>query len=203
MATVPGDPLTPLQTKRFHQVANELKEASLLPKWVHLANSAGTYYEPDSYFNLVRAGSAVVGLAFREETPYPETMRRSFSWKTQLASSKVIPAGWGIGYGQTYHVEKDELIGVIPVGYGDGYRRKFGNHVLIDGKKAEVVGTECMDQTMIRLPQKYPMGTEVVIIGEQGEEAIYVEDICVTWKTLEVDVTTILNKRVPRVYIRD
>jgi alanine racemase len=203
MATVPGDPLTPLQTKRFKQAVNSLKEADLLPKWVHLANSAGSYYEPDAHFNLVRAGSAVVGLAFRDNTPYPSTMRRSFQWKTRLASCKMIPKGWSIGYGQLYHLEQDELIGVIPVGYGDGYRRKYGNHVLIEGQRVPVVGAECMDQTMIRLPREYPLGTEVVLIGEQGDEAIYVEDICLTWKTIEVDVTTILNKRIPKIYITD
>lgn len=202
-AAVAGDPLTTLQTQRFKQVVNTFDVAGVLPRWVHLANSAASYHEPDTHFNLVRAGSAVVGLAFRENEPYPSTMRRAFQWKTRLASSKVIPAGWSIGYGQLYHLEEDELIGVIPVGYGDGYRRKYGNHVLIDGQRVPVLGSECMDQTMIRLPRKYPLGTEVVLIGEQGHEAIYVEDICQTWKTIEVDVTTILNQRVPRVYVRD
>jgi alanine racemase len=203
MATEGGHPLTPLQTERFKQAVKSLREANILPKWVHMANSAGTYYEPDSHFNLVRAGSAVVGLQFRDDAPYPNTMRRSFAWKTRLASCKEIPAGWGIGYGQTYTLEKDEIIGVIPVGYGDGYRRKFHNEVLIDGQRVPVVGTECMDQTMIRLPKKYPYGTEVVLIGTQGKESIYVEDICKKWNTIEVDVTTLINQRVPRVYVRD
>jgi len=203
MATIAGDPMTPLQTERFKQAVTGLKEIGLLPHWIHLANSAGSYYEPDSHFNLVRAGSAVVGLAFRDDDLYPDTMRRAFQWKTRLAASKVIPKGWAIGYGQLYKLEQDELIGVLPVGYGDGYRRKYGNHVLIGGQRAPVVGSECMDQTMIKLPAKYPMGTEVVLIGEQGNESIYVEDICKTWKTIEVDVTTILNQRIPRIYIRD
>ena len=82
-------------------------------------------------------------------------------------------------------------------------RSSLGSGVIIDGQRVPVVGSECMDQTMIKLPQKYPMGTEVVLIGTQGDESIYVEDICQTWKTIEVDVTTILNQRVPRVYIRD
>jgi len=203
MATEGGHPLTPLQTARFDRAVESLREVNLLPKWIHLANSAGTYYEPDSHFNLVRAGSAVVGLQFRDDIPYPAAMRRSFSWKTRLASCKVVPAGWGIGYGQTYTLEKDEIMGVIPVGYGDGYRRKFHNEVLIDGQRVPAAGSECMDQTMIRLPKKYPYGTEVVLIGTQGNENIYVEDICKKWNTIEVDVTTLINQRVPRVYVRD
>ncbi len=203
MASEGGHPLTEVQTRRFKLAVDSLAGANLLPKWVHLSNSAGSYYEHDAHFNLVRAGSAVVGLAFRDNEPYPSSMRRAFAWKTRLASCKVIPQGWAIGYGQLYTLQQDEIVGVLPVGYGDGYRRKYGNHVLIDGQRAEVLGAECMDQTMIRLPRKYPMGTEVVLVGTQGSESILIEDLAKTWKTIEVDATTVLNQRVPRVYIRD
>ena len=202
-ATTPGDPFTPLQTKRFKQAVDLMTQANLLPKWIHLCNSAGSYYEPDGYFNLVRSGSAVVGLAFRDNEPFPAVMRQSFVWKALLSACKLVTKGGGIGYGQTYTLEKDGYIGTLPVGYGDGYRRKMGNHVLIDGKRVPVVGSECMDQMMILMPKAYPVGTEVVLIGTQGNESIFVEDICKTWKTIEVDATANINFRVPRVYVRD
>jgi alanine racemase len=202
-ANTPNDPFTPIQTQRFKQAVAALTQANLLPKWVHLTNSAGSYHNPDAHFNLVRSGSAVVGLAFRDNEPYPDHMRRSFAWKTRLAATKVIPKGWSIGYSQTYKLEQDEIIGTLPVGYGDGYRRKMGNSVLIDGLRVPVLGSECMDQTMIRLPRQYPMGTEVVLVGAQGNESILIEDLSKTWKTIEVDATTVLNQRIPRVYIRD
>lgn len=201
MAASVGHPHNASQIKRFTEAVNILKENGVLPKWIHLANSAATYYERESYFNMVRAGSAIIGLAFTSNLPFPSEMQPSFSWKARLVSCKVIPKGWGIGYGQTYSLKEDEIIGVIPVGYGDCYRRKFGNHVLIGGIKVPVVGVECMDLTMIKLPHKFPLGTEVVLIGTQGNEAIYVEDICQTWNTLELDVTTNVSERVPRIYV--
>lgn len=202
-ANTANDPFTPLQTSRMKQAVDAMTQAGLLPKWVHLANSAGSYYEPDGYFNMVRAGSAVTGLAFLDNNPYPDTMRHAFEWKVLLSACKFVPKGGGIGYGQTYTLQQDGYIGTLPVGYGDGYRRKMGNTMLIDGQRVPVVGSECMDQTMILLPKPYPVGTEVVLIGESGNEAIYLEDICKTWKTIEVDVSSNINFRVPRVYVRD
>jgi alanine racemase len=203
MAAESGHPLTPKQVERFKSAIKALKEANMLPEWIHMANSAASYFERDSHFNLVRAGSGVVGLKFRDAQPYPHTMRRTITWKAHLASCKIIPAGWGIGYGLKYTPVEDEIIGAIPVGYGDGYRRNFGNEVLIDGQRVPVVGTECMDQTMIKLPRKYPEGTEIVIVGEQGDDSIRVEDISNLWGTVEVDVTTGISLRVPRIYTRE
>ena len=202
MASYSDHPHTRLQTERFSQAVKLLKEADLLPKWVHLANSAGAYYEADSYFNMVRAGSAVTGIKFRDDQPYPDDLRRCFTWKAKLASCKVLKKGWGIGYGLTYTTTEEEIIGSIPVGYGDGFRRGMGNEVLIDGQRVPVVGRECMDQTMLRLPKAYPVGTEVVLIGSQGDDSIHLEDVALKWGTVEVDVTTVINQRVPRIYIK-
>ena len=130
-------------------------------------------------------------------------MRRPLTWKARLASCKVVPAGWGIGYGLEYTPDKDEIIGVIPVGHGDGLRRKCGNEVLIGGERVPVAGSECMDQTMLRLPREYPIGTEVVLIGTQGDETIHIEDVSQRWGTTKSDVTGSISRRAPRIYIRD
>lgn len=202
-ATSKNHPHIRVQSDRFHQAVEALGKAGIHPKWVHLSNSAATYYNPESYFNLQRAGSAVMGMILRDNEPFPASMRRAFTWKARLASCKVLPPGFGIGYGQTYVTKTEEIIGVVPVGYGDGYRRGKGNIVLIDGQRIPVVSRECMDQTMVRLPKKYPMGTEVVLIGEQGNESIQVEEVAKRWDTVEVDVTTSVNFRVPRIYVKD
>ena len=198
-----GHPLTARQIKRFKQALKSLEEADIRPRWIHMANSSGAYYEKDSHFNLVRSGSAMYGLKFRDNLPFPSSMKRALTWKARLASCKVIPAGWGIGYGLKYTPDKDEIIGSIPVGFGDGFRRNFGNKVLIDGGRVPVVGSECMDQTMIRLPRVYPMGTEVVLVGTQGDETIHVEDLGQRWGTVKTDVTISISRRIPRIYTRD
>jgi alanine racemase len=94
------------------------------------------------------------------------------------------------------------LIGVIPVGYADGYRRVPGNSVLINGVKAPIVGRVCMDQFMVKLenvpnPQ---VGDEVVLIGQQGDQAITADDIARVWDTINYEVTCGIGARVPRIY---
>ncbi len=203
MAAKKDHPFTQTQISRFTHLVDELMSVQLLPKWVHLANSAASYYENDSRFNLVRAGAAIVGLPFSDDVPFPSAMCRSLSWKARLASCKRMPAGWTISYGQRYTVEQDEWIGALPVGYADGYHRVAGNQVLLDGQKVPVVGNVCMDQCMIRLPKQVPLGTEVVLLGSQNGANIAVEDLCRIWNVVEDDVTSCIAARVPRVYVRD
>lgn len=202
-ADEPDDTFSALQLKRFNQALASIEETGIHPRWIHLSNSAGNLTQPDARFNLVRAGSGITGLHMLNRRPYPKEMRRALTWKVKLGSCKILPKGWGIGYGQLYHTSSDEWIGVIPVGYGDGLRRTMNNEVLIGGERVPVVGRVCMDQTMIRLPHAYPFGQEVVIIGQQGNESIWPEDLAARWNTSQVDVTAMINLRVPRIYTRD
>jgi len=135
----------------------------------------------------------------------PDYYQPALTWKARLASCRLLPADWNVGYGQAYTTPRAELIGVIPVGYGDGLRRdlhrKFpGNQIIIDGQKCPVVGRLCLDQMMVRLPRPYPMGEEVVIIGQQREASIWVHDLAALYQTSQVDVTTLIHSRVPRIY---
>ncbi|MDR3575399.1 MAG: alanine racemase [Anaerolineaceae bacterium] len=198
------DSLTPIQVIRFQQAVDALHEDGIYPRWLHLSNTAGTLVHPEARFTMTRAGSAVVGIwPFNYDLPYPEYLRPALTWKARLASCKILPAGWAIGYGQIYPLTQDELIGVIPVGYGDGFRRTAGNEVIIGGQKVPVRGRLCMDQTMIHLPKKYPFGEEVVLIGKQGDARIRLEDLALRYDTSQVDVSTGINIRVPRIYVRD
>lgn len=201
-ATTPNHPGTITQTELFTSAVKSLEAANLLPKYVHLANSAGSYYENESWFTMVRAGSAVSGIGFRDDVPFPHDIKRTITWKVRLAACKVLPPGTGISYGHHYVTSGEEIIGTLPLGYGDGFRRLPGNHVLIDGQRVPIVGKLCMDQCMIRLPKMYPFGTEVVVIGTQGNESITLEDLARLYDTPEVDVSSSLNQRIPRVYVR-
>jgi alanine racemase len=195
--------LNELQHQRFHLAVNTLQENGLRPRWVHLANSAAAFYLPQMRYDMVRVGNVVLGLRIRVDQPMPEYYRPALTWKAQLSVSRQLPDGWGVGYGQTYIASGAETIGVLPVGYGDGLRRVPGNQVLIGGQKCPVVGQLCLDQLMLRLPRAYPMGEEVVIIGQQGNESIWVHDVVDLYQTTQVDFTTLINQRVPRIYVRD
>jgi alanine racemase len=197
----PDHPLTGVQMQRFEQALNALEAGGWKLPWVHCSNSAAVFGYRASRFTMMRAGSAMLGIRPFYYLPFPSELSRVISWKAQLASCKQLPAGWGIGYGQDYTTQGDEWIGVIPVGYGDGFRRCKTNEVLVDGLRAPVVGRVCVDLAMIRLPKFYPMGTEVVLLGQQGTEAIYTEDLADRWNTSQADVTANINPRVTRVYI--
>lgn len=196
-----NDPLTPLQLQRFSLAMDGLHAVGIDPEWVHCSNSASLISHPQSRFNLVRGGSILLGANPFYYRPFPQELQRALSWKAQLASCRQLPAGWGVGYGQTYRAASDEWVGVLPVGYGDGFRRIPGNEVLICGKRTPIIGTVCTDMCMVRLPELLPVGEEVVLIGSQGDEAIWIEEVSKRWHISYADVTSTISGRVPRIVV--
>lgn len=197
------NPFNEIQCQRFDLAVRAMEESGLRPRWAHLANSAAAFYQPQSRYDMVRVGNVVLGLRIRIDQPLPGSYRPALTWKAQLASCRLLPTGWSVGYGRGYVTPHEELIGVIPVGYGDGLRRLPGNEIIIDGIKCPVVGRLCLDQLMVRLPRPYPMGEEVVLIGQQGDSSIWLHDLAALYQTSQVDLTSLIHSRVPRIYIRD
>ena len=194
------NPLNEIQLQRFDQAVQSLESAGMRPRWVHVANSAAAFYLPHSRHDMVRVGNVVLGLRIRLDKPLPAYYRPALTWKARLAASRLLPAGWNVGYGTDYITTHDEVIGVVPAGFGDGLRRVPGNQVIIGGVKCPVVGRLCLDQMMIRLPHPYPMGEEVVIIGGQGASSQWVHDLAQLYKISQVDLTSLIHSRVPRIY---
>ncbi len=195
------DKLNDIQYERFQLAVNAMEAAGLRPRWVHLANSGAAFSLPKTRLDMVRVGNVILGLRIRIGQALPEYYRPALTWKAQLASCRDLPPGWGVGYGQSYKTKGGEIIGVVPVGFGDGLRQIPGNQVLIDGQKAAVAGRLCLDQCMVQLQKHYPMGEEVVIIGKQGNSAIWVHDLAALYQISQVDFTTLIHKRVPRIYV--
>ncbi len=193
--------LNALQLQRFQSALDALKEMGMLPRWIHLANSAAAFYLPQSRFNLIRVGNVMLGLRIRIDEPLPAHYKPALTWKARLVSCRRLPAGWSVGYGAEYAARQEEWIGVVPAGYGDGLRRVDGNAVLIGGEICPAVGRLCLDQTMVRLPRAYPIGEEVVIIGRQGARSIWVHDLAALYRTSQVDVTSLIHRRVPRIFL--
>ncbi len=196
----PDDDLTPRQLGRFSEALRGLRGCGIEPEWVHCSNSAAAFGCPAAHFNLVRAGSALLGIRPFYYLPFPSELKRVLVWKARLASCKRLPPGWGVGYGQAYVTQSAEWIGVVPVGYGDGFRRAPFNEVLVDGKRVPVLGKVCSDMAMVRLPVPYPEGTEVVLLGQQGRELIQIEDLSDRWGVSQAAVTAGITARVPRLY---
>ncbi len=201
-ADEPGANTTSWQIERFSRLVRELEASGLRPGLVHAANSAGSLYFPGAYFDMVRPGIAIYGLEPSPEAPLPEGFRQALTWKAQLVSVKELPAGHGVSYGYRYITTRPERIGVIPAGYADGFRRQAENFVLVGGKRVPVIGTVCMDQSMLQLDDvpSARIGDEVVLIGAQGDQVIRAEDIGRAWGTINYEVVCGLANRIPRIY---
>lgn len=117
---------------------------------------------------------------------------------------KKIAKGDTVSYGATYKAEEEEWIATIPIGYADGWVRKFQDFsVLINGERVPIVGRVCMDQCMIKLKEKVPVGTRVTLIGKQGDAEVTAEEAADYFGTINYEVICLITARVPRVYVRD
>jgi alanine racemase len=194
---------TERQESCFQDVIESLVAVNIDPPLVHAANSAAAISYSSSWFNLIRPGIAIYGLDPSPDCKLPAGFKPALSWKSVLSQVKTLPRGRGVSYGHEYTTTRDEKIGTLPVGYGDGYRRISGNQVLIRGVRVPVIGRVCMDQVMVQLDSipEAQEGDEAVLIGSQGDQLITVDDVAKTWKTINYEVICGLGARVPREYL--
>lgn len=195
--------LTKKQLERFHSLINAMEQ---LPPMVHTSNSAASLRFPEAYFNAVRMGISMYGLSpseeIKSELPFP--LKSAFSLYTKVKQVKRISKGETVSYGATYMAEDDEWIATIPIGYADGWlRRLSGQTVLVNGKRAPIVGRICMDQCMVKLPAEVMEGTAVTLIGADHEDSISVDEIAKKLETINYEVVCQISTRVPRVYLED
>lgn len=186
----------------FNNILSQLRSEGLCPPMVHAANSAAVLNFPEAHYDMVRPGIAIFGLDPSPGSPVPETFQPALTWKARLTSLRVLPPGHGVSYGSVYVTSDHERIGVIPVGYGDGYRRIQGQRVIVRGKLVNVVGRVCMDQCMLQLDEvpEAQAGDEVVLLGKQGDQEISANDLAARWGTINYEVLCGLADRLPRLY---
>jgi alanine racemase len=201
-ADEPDDPTTAKQERTFMDLLAEAESAGLRPRIAHAANSAAALTRPSTHLDMVRIGIALFGMSPSPAVKLLDGMRPALAWKARLTHVETYPPNSGVSYGHHYRTAAAERIGVVPVGYGDGYRREPGNRVLIHGQQVKVVGRVCMDQLMVNLDElpQAQVGDEVVLIGQQGDEQISAEDLASRWGTFNYEVVCGLSARVPRMY---
>lgn len=191
------------QLDLFSDMLQQLKDRGISFRWVHCANSSAALRLPESRFDLVRVGLAMYGLHPSAHVALPTGCRPALSWKTSIAQVKTLPPGSYVSYGNTYQTSEEEAIAVIPVGYADGFRRAptRWQTVLVRGQRVPIVGTVCMDQTMIRVDRlrEVRVGDEVVLIGQQGDDEITAEEVAGWLGTINYEVVSEILARVPRV----
>jgi alanine racemase len=132
----------------------------------HAANSAAVLRLPESHLDAVRCGIAIYGLSPFNTDPTDDALEPVLSWQSTLALVKQLRPGESAGYGRRFVVEEPTWIGIVPVGYADGFRRDLtSTEVRVGGELCEVVGTVSMDSFAVRLEHEFAVGTPVVILG--------------------------------------
>jgi alanine racemase len=203
-----SDPFFELQLELFASWAEQVK-ASYPQVVVHAANSAATLRDTRAHFDMVRCGIAVYGMDPFGSDPLARRLDPALELVSYLAEVKDCVRGQSAGYGRRFVAERDTLLGVLPIGYGDGWRRSLSDSgdVLIDAQRRPIVGTVSMDNLTIDLgPDEHVRelrGSEAVLIGARGPERITAEEVARRIDTINYEVTCALTARVPRVYHRD
>jgi alanine racemase len=163
LATADSDPaFAEEQIQRFSEATEPYRDLTR-----HAANSAAALRIPSSRFDAARCGIALYGLSPSGEDPAVDGLEPALSWRSHLAQVKRLEAGESSGYGRRFLAERPTWIGIVPVGYADGFRRDLtGTEVLIEGERRRVVGTISMDAFGVELEREEEEGTPVTIIGD-------------------------------------
>ena len=123
--------------------------------------------------------------------------------RTELSQVKTVPAGWAVSYGGRWVAPRPSVVGVLPLGYADGFLRyNRGGDVLVAGRRAPVIGTVCMDMAMVDLTGAGSVrpGDEVVLIGRRGDELITAGEVALRGGTIPYEVFCGITARVERRY---
>lgn len=170
-------------------------------KYVHLENTATLLQKEFDFDHGIRLGLGLYGVnPDAEFIPIDFELKPALKLLSNLVQVKQIKKSDKVGYGATYTAEEDEWIGVVPIGYADGWIRSHqGRNVIVEGHECEIIGRVCMDQMMIRLPKPFPMGTEVTLIGD----GMPVERVADEIGTISYEILCLISDRVPRVYKKD
>jgi alanine racemase len=163
LATADCDPaFAERQIERFRSATDAYPHVTR-----HVANSAAVLRIPGSAFDAARCGIALYGLSPFGGDPRDDGLEPVLSWRSHLSRVKRLEPGESTGYGRRFIAERPTWIGLVPVGYADGFRRDMtGTTVLVDGDPRPAVGTVSMDSFAVELPGELPVGTPVTVIGD-------------------------------------
>lgn len=149
------------QVERFREATESVSHLTR-----HVANSAAALRLPEAHFDAARCGIALYGLSPFGTDPAADGLRPVLSWTSELGVSRLLRPGESTGYGRGFVAERETWVGIVPVGYADGFRRDMtGTEVLVAGESRRVVGVVSMDAFAVELDRELPCGTPVTIVG--------------------------------------
>lgn len=195
------------QINKFNEFCREMENRDIQIPMKHMANSAAIIDMPETHLDMVRAGIMMYGLYPSNEVNHGTfKLKRVMSLKTRIAHVKEIEEGTGVSYGLTFRASKKMKIATLPIGYADGYSRLLGEkaEVMVRGHKCPVVGRICMDQCMVDVTGlSVHRGEEVTLYATEDEYGDTVDDVARKLDTINYEITCMVSRRVPRLYIEN
>ena len=192
------------QIRRYQQVLLELAEKNIHIPIKHMANSAGIFDVKGVHFDMVRPGIILYGLYPSAEVDRSKIgLKPVMTLKSTIVHLKTLHPGETVSYGNRFVAKEDRIVGTLPIGYADGYTRMLNGRarVFISGQLVPVVGSICMDQCMIDLTEveEVCLYDEVELFGNNISADVLADAL----GTINYEITCMVNKRVPRVFIKD
>ena len=196
------DDFTKEQVDTFNRFSHQIVSAITYPIKRHLLNSSGILRFPKVHFDYVRLGIGLYGVD--STSSIQQKLEPIGKLKTRIAQIKLVKKGETIGYSRKGIAEKDMIIGVLAIGYADGYDRRFGNgigQVFIAGQRANITGNICMDMCMVDI-------THIEDVNEGDECEIFGKEISIIEQakkigTISYELLTGISSRVKRLYYLD
>ncbi len=201
---------TQKQIGEFQSVLGHIKRRRIDIPLIHTAATAAMILFPQTHYDLVRSGIGIYGLWPSRGTHLSAALGKRgigdlvpvLSWKTRLVQIKTLPEGSCVSYGCTYKTTRTTRIGVLPVGYADGYDRSLGNtaYVLIRGRRAPVLGRVCMNMIMVDLTDipDVALEDEAVLLGASGAETLSAETMAAWAGTINYEIVTRISPLLER-----
>lgn len=195
---------TDRQFSLFEDAIEKLEAAGIKFDIKHCCNSAATVGRTEYKMDMVREGIVLYGLSPSDEIG-ADGFKPVMSLHSAVSMVKTVSAGEAISYGRTFTADKEIEVATVPVGYADGYIRAFGKaQVLVNGKRAKVLGRVCMDQLMIDVTGlDVKRDALVTLFGDDGDESISVNELSKLAGTINYETVCSISHRVVRVYIKD
>ena len=203
------------QIQAFQMACQKAKAVHSKALLCHAAASAAAMLLPESQMDIIRVGISLYGLwaspktrlSFLSQNGHQDssTLQPVLDWSSRLVHINKVKRGSYIGYGCSYRAEQDIRVGVVPVGYYEGYERALSNrsYVLVRGQRARLLGRVSMNMICVDLSliEGLELGDEVTLLGKNGEEIISADDLAELTDTINYEVLTRINAKLPRVVL--
>ncbi len=202
-----GEAYTRIQYDLYLSAVERLRRRGIEFPLRHCSNSAAILRFHEMDFDMVRAGIILYGLYPSAEVPKDLRLLPVMELKTVVSLVKTLPAGTPVSYSRAYVTDRETTVATVPIGYADGYPRRLSGRMdmLVNGRRAPIVGNICMDQCMLDVTgiDGVREGTEVTVFGADHGAFIGVDEIAEQAGVINYEVVCGLSRRVPRIYLRN